>query len=89
MLYFEDKFLINQQLIFKLMRSFFVTDLGIEKEKALNIHFVNGHRYPTKNKGPNPVILRFSNFDDVELVLSHAKNLLKLEKESLQTSQHK
>ena len=65
----------NERLYDK-MRQFFETDLKIEKEKAQNIHFVNGHRYPTKNKGPNPVILRFSSFDDRELVLSHAKNLL-------------
>ena len=58
------------------MRHFFATELGIEKETAQNIHFVNGHRYPTKNKGPNPVIIRFSSWDDRELVLSHAKNLL-------------
>ena len=65
----------NERLYDK-MRHFFVTELGIETEKAQNIHFVNGHRYPTKNKGPNPVILRFSSFDDRELVLAHAKNLL-------------
>ena len=33
---------------------------------AIDTHFI----------GPNPVILRFSSFDDRELVLSHAKNLL-------------
>ena len=72
----------NERLYDK-MRYFFETELGIEKEKAQNIHFVNGHRYPTKNKGPNPVILRFSSFDDRELVLSHAKNLLKTRKRIL------
>ena len=65
----------NERLYDK-MRHFFATELGIEKEAAQNIHFVNGHRYPTKNKGPNPVIIRFSSWDDRELVLSHAKNLL-------------
>ena len=64
----------NERLYDK-MRYFFETELGIETEKAPNIHFVNDHRYPTKNKGPNPVILRFSSFDDRELVLSHAINL--------------
>ena len=72
----------NERLYGK-MRYFFETELGIEKEKAQNIHFVNGHRYPTKNKGPNPVILRFSGFGDRELVLSHAKNLLKTRKRIL------
>ena len=72
----------NERLYDK-MRYFFETELGIEKEKAQNIHFVNGHRYPTKNKGPNPVILRFSSFDDRELVLSHAKNLQKTRKRIL------
>ena len=65
----------NEKLYEK-MRTFFEIDLKIEKERVQNIYFTNGHRYPTKNKGPNPVILRFSNFDDRELVLSHAKNLL-------------
>ena len=65
----------NERLYDK-MRHFFETELGIEKEAAQNIHFVNGHRYPTKNKGPNPVIIRFSTWNDRELVLSHAKNLL-------------
>ena len=35
------------------MRRFFITDLSIEEEKAQSIHFVNGHRYPTKSGGPN------------------------------------
>ena len=58
------------------MRRFFVNDLGIEEERAQRIHFVNGHRYPTKSSDPNPIILRFSCWDDRELVLSQAKNLL-------------
>ena len=66
---------VNEKLYEK-MRTFFETDLRIQKERVQNIYFTNGHRYPTKNKGPNPVILRFSNFEDRELVLSHAKNLL-------------
>ena len=65
----------NERLYDK-MRHFFETELKIDTGKAQNMHFVNGHRYPTKNIGPNPVILRFSSFDDRELVLSHAKNLL-------------
>ena len=67
------------------MRRFFVKDLGIEDERAQRIHFVNGHtcRYPTKSTGPNPIILRFSCWDDRELVLSQAKNLLNTRKRIL------
>ena len=65
------------------MRRFFVNDLGIEEERAQRIHFVNGHRYPTKSSGPNPIILRFSCWDDRELVLSQAKNLLNTRKRIL------
>ena len=65
------------------MRLFFVKDLGIEEERVQQIHFVNGHRYPTKSNGPNPIILRFSCFDDREVVLSHAKHLLKTGKRIL------
>ena len=65
------------------MRCFFVTDLGIDEERAQNIHFVHGHRYPTESNGPNPVILRFSCYDDRELILSCAKKLLKTGKRIL------
>lgn len=65
------------------MRGYFVNDLGIDAERAQKIYFANGHRYPTRSAGPNPIILRFSCFDDRELVLSHAKNLVKTGKRIL------
>ena len=72
-----------EEKLYDKMRRFFVTDLGIEEEKAQSIHFVNGHRYPTKSGGPNPIILRFTCWDDRELVLSQAKNLLNTRKRIL------
>ena len=45
--------------------------------------FMNGHRYPSRGAGPNPIILHFTSFDDRELVSSHAKNLLNTKKRIL------
>lgn len=73
----------NGEKLYDKMRRFFVTDLGIEEEKAQLIHFVNGHRYPTKSDGPNPIILRFTSWDDRELVLSHANHLVNTRKRIL------
>lgn len=69
--------------LYEKMRHFFVSDLGIDEQRAQNIHFVHGHRYPTESEGPNPVILRFSCYEDRELILSGAKNLLKTGKRIL------
>lgn len=69
--------------LYEKMPRFFVADLGIDERRAQDIHFVNGHRYPTKSDGPKPIILRFSCWDDRELVLSQAKNLLNTRKRIL------
>lgn len=65
------------------MRQFFVSELKIDAEAAQRIYFVHGHRFPTESEGPKPIIIRFSSFDDRELILSHAKNLLKTKKRIL------
>ena len=74
---------VPDERLYDKMRRFLVTDLKIAEERAQTIHFVNGHRYPTKGDGPKPIIIRLSSFDDRELVLSQAKNLLKAKKRTL------
>ena len=65
---------VPDERLYDKMRRFFVTDLKTAQERAQIIHFVNGHRYPTKGDGPKPIII---------LVLSQAKNLLKAKKRIL------
>ena len=59
------------------MRSFFVSDMKIEQERASKIHFSNGQRLPTETDsvGPKPVIMMFACYEDRELILSKAYNL--------------
>lgn len=59
------------------MRRFFVSNLHIDENRAERIYFSNGHRLPVAAKfiGPKPVIMRFTNYEDRELILSQAFNL--------------
>lgn len=65
------------------MRAFFVRNMEIDQERAKQIHFANGHRLPSKNIGPKPVIMRFSCYEDRELILSNAYKLAKTGKKIL------
>lgn len=68
----------RNEKLYERMRVFFVRNLKIDEERAKQIHFTNGHRLPadsTKYDGPKPVIMRFSCYEDRELVLSQAFNL--------------
>ena len=56
--------------VYTTMRDSFVQDLKIDEERVHNMYFSNGHRLPSKNPGPKPIILRFTSFEDRELVLS-------------------
>lgn len=58
--------------VYDMMRDSFVADLGIDEERVRSIYFSNDHRIPSKSQGPRPVILRFTSYDDKELVLSKA-----------------
>lgn len=66
----------NEKLYDK-MRDYFIRFLHIDEEQAGQIHFGNGHRLPVDSKftGPKPVIMRFTNYEHRELVLSQAFNL--------------
>ena len=58
--------------VFDILRESFIVDLQIDEERVRNMYFSNGHRFPSKAPGPKPIILRFTSFEDRELVLSNA-----------------
>ena len=62
--------------LFDKMRTVFVEDLGIDQQKVENMYFAHGHRMPAEGQeGPRPLIMRFSSYEDRELVLSKAFKL--------------
>lgn len=67
----------RQEKLYEKMLDFFIEYLEIAPDRARQIHFSNGHRLPVDSKfvGPKPIIMRFSSYDDRELVLSHAFKL--------------
>ena len=62
------------------MRAFFVSYLNIDEDRAHgNIVFYNGHRIPTKAVViPKPILMRFVNYGDKDLVLSKSHQLAKI-----------
>ena len=60
----------SNENVYTTMRDSFIKELNIEEERVQNMYFANGHRMPSKNPGPKPIILRFTSFEDRELVLS-------------------
>ena len=65
----------KNERLYEKMRIFFEEKMGIAPEKVSQIHFSNGHRLSSRNVGPKPVIMRFSCFEDRELVISNAYKL--------------
>lgn len=67
----------KNEKIYDKMRNYFVQSLHLDAEKARHIYFSNGHRLPVDAKftGQKPVIMRFTNYEDRELVLAQAFNL--------------
>lgn len=60
--------------VFDILKESFITELHLNEDRVRNMYFTNGHRIPSKAVGPKPIILRFSSFEDRELVLSNASN---------------
>ena len=60
----------SNENVYTTMWDSFIKELNIEEERVQNIYFANGHRMSSKNPGPTPIILRFTSFEDRELVLS-------------------
>ena len=62
--------------IYDNMRSVFVNDLQLDPYRVENMYFSNAHRLPAeKTDGPKPLIMRFAQYEDRELVLSNAYKL--------------
>ena len=57
------------------LKNLFVDVLNIEYSRVSNMYFAHGHRLPSNNPGPKPIILRFTNYGDRDLVLSNAYKL--------------
>lgn len=67
----------RNEKLYERMRGFFTEFLEIDTDRARQIHFSNGHRLPVDSKfvGPKPIIMRFSCYEDRELILSQAFKL--------------
>ena len=65
---------LNENIENKL-KSLFVDDLQLDYERVNNMYFVHYHRIPSKSPGPKPIILRFCQYQDRDLVLSNAYKL--------------
>lgn len=65
------------------MRNFFIRYLKVEEERVQKIVFSNGHRLPSYSERARPVIMRFTAYEDRELILSKAYNLAGTDKRVL------
>lgn len=62
--------------VFDNMRKVFVEDLKLNPHRVDSMYFAHAHRLPAdREDGPRPLIMRFSAFEDRELVLSNAYRL--------------
>ena len=57
------------------VRNLFVAKLRIPQNDVDAIRFERVHRIPVKSRGPRPVIVRYSHYQDKEFVRSFYKNL--------------
>lgn len=57
------------------LKTLFLDDLGLDYDRVNNMYFVHSHRMPSKSPGPKPVILRFCQYQDRDLVLSKSYKL--------------
>lgn len=66
----------NERLYDKI-RNVLKENFKVNEERVEKIHFANGHRLPADPNfnGPKPIIMRFSAYEDRELVMSHAYKL--------------
>lgn len=62
--------------VYEKIRELCLTDLEISSTTVDNMYFANGHRIPSKSgAGPRPIIIRFTSFQDREIVLEKAPKL--------------
>ena len=57
------------------LKNIFLKDLKLDYGRVSNMYFAHGHRIPTKSPGPKPIILRFAQYSDRDLMLSNAYKL--------------
>lgn len=57
------------------LKNIFLNDLNLDYSRVSKMYFAHGHRLPSKSPGPKPIILRFTNYGDRDLVLSNAYKL--------------
>ena len=57
------------------LKALFLDDLGLDYDRVNNMYFVHSHRMPSKSPGPKPIILRFCQYQDRDLVLSNSYKL--------------
>ena len=55
------------------LKTLFLDDLGLDYDRVNNMYFV--HRMPSKSPGPKPIIRRFCQYQDRDLVLSNSYKL--------------
>ena len=62
--------------IYENMRNVFIEDLHLDSDKVENMYFANAHRLASEySDGPRPIIMRFTSFEERELVLANAHKL--------------
>lgn len=57
------------------LQRLFIEELKIDVPTVDKMQFAHAHRIPSRGIGPKPLILKFINYQERELVLSHSKNL--------------
>ena len=50
------------------LKNIFLKNLKLDYGRVSNIYFAHGHRIPTESPGPKPIILRFAQYSDRDLV---------------------
>ncbi|VDI14167.1 Hypothetical predicted protein [Mytilus galloprovincialis] len=64
-----------EENVYATTRKLFSEKLLRDAPKANSMPLANAHRVPTPGKGPNPILVRFVNLWDKQLVMSKAYNL--------------
>ena len=57
------------------LKNLFVDDLKLDFSRVNYMYFAHGHRILSKTPGPKPIILRFSQYSDRDMVLSNEYKL--------------
>jgi hypothetical protein len=61
--------------VYEIIRESCINDLELDEERVRNMYFAHGHRVPSKEAGPNPIIVKFTSHEDKEMIMSQAYKL--------------